>query len=214
MNGSICIFAKPPVPGRCKSRLAVAVGPERAASLAQAFLEDTVRLVRSTGARPVLATTDVEGDFGDVGDIERVDQGDGDLGARIERVLRLALSWGDWAIALGADSPGLPSELLDRAIAAATEGRAALGPTRDGGFYALALDRCPEGLLEAIPWSGPRTAEATWERLVAHGLDPIRLDEWFDVDHVEDLARFRQAVPRSAAPRTWRAMGDPHELPW
>lgn len=206
MTGSICIFAKPPIPGRCKTRLAAAVGDRVAADLARAFLADTVALVRRTGARPVLATTDVRADFGALGELERVDQGEGDLGARVERVLRRELQRGPWAIALGADSPGLPFRALERAIEAATAGRSALGRTRDGGFYALGLERCPDGLLDGIPWSHPTTAERTWERLCDAGLDPIALDEWFDVDHAEDLEQFRSCVPREDAPHTLAAL--------
>ena len=38
----ICIFAKPPEPGKVKTRLIPELGEQRAAELAEAFLQDTV----------------------------------------------------------------------------------------------------------------------------------------------------------------------------
>lgn len=209
-SGSVCVFAKPPVAGVSKTRLAAGVGPERAARLAGAFLTDTLRpLSAIPGLRLVLSTTDVEGDFGPIPEVERVPQGGGDLGARVARTLSRELERGPWTLALGADSPGLPVERIHEAIAALEAGRAVLGPTEDGGFYLLGLCRCPEGLLADLPWSSPETAAATWARLVDHGLAPIRLAPWFDLDEVADLERFRHEVPRSRAPATWAALNAP-----
>ena len=43
----VCIFVKPPNPGAVKTRLIPELGPERAAELAEALLEDTVAMVRT-----------------------------------------------------------------------------------------------------------------------------------------------------------------------
>ncbi len=43
----VCIFVKPPEPGAVKTRLIPELGPERTAELAEAFLQDTVAMVRT-----------------------------------------------------------------------------------------------------------------------------------------------------------------------
>ena len=54
----ICIFAKPPVAGEVKTRLAAVLGPERAAALAQAFIDDTIAAMRKLPwAQVALAST-------------------------------------------------------------------------------------------------------------------------------------------------------------
>ncbi len=91
------------------------------------------------------------------------------------------------AITIGADTPGLPRAAIERARAALVTADAAIGPTEDGGFYLLALRRCPAGLLGDLPWSQPSTFAATLARLHDRGLSTVVLDSWFDVDRPADL---------------------------
>jgi len=207
-SGRICIFAKPPRPGLSKTRLAAEVGNEDAARLAAAFLSDTVELAVSTGAEVVLATTDPQAMHGVSEAIPRWDQGEGDLGDRIQRVLQRALGEAPWAMALGADSPGLPARALHDAIEGLRRGRAVLGPCVDGGFYLLGLPGCPDGLLRNVPWSSDRTAAVTLEALADRGLEPHQTLQWFDIDVLADLRRFQAEVSERAAPHTWATLKD------
>jgi glycosyltransferase A (GT-A) superfamily protein (DUF2064 family) len=198
----VAIFAKAPRAGFVKTRLAAAIGSPGAVALAAAFVEDTWALARSRSwARPVIAAA---GDIALPG-AELWDQGDGELDARIERVLARA---GGAAIALAADSPGLPATILDEAAAHVAAGRAVLGPADDGGFYLLGVPRCPSGLLCGVTWSAPTTCDEVAARLHAHGLEVSRLPPWFDIDRSDDLARLAALLARSPerAPATARAL--------
>lgn len=210
---TLCIFAKPPIAGAAKTRLAAEVGAERAAVLARAFLVDTCAAARAvTWARPVLATTgELEPSLQAELAMPVWPQGDGDLGARMERVLARALAEAPLAIALGADSPGLPPRLLDAARAALATADAVIGPADDGGFYLLGLRRCPAGVLAGIPWSVPETCARTVARLRDHGLTVVELAPWFDVDRGDDLARLHGLLDTGAiaAPATRRVLGVP-----
>jgi hypothetical protein len=196
----ICVFAKPPVAGEVKTRLAATLGADRAAALARAFLEDTLEAVQSVPwAEVALATT---APF--PATAPTVLQGTGDLGARIERVLRAALERAPIAIAIGADAPALPRRLLEAARLALAEADAVLGPAADGGFYLLGLRRCPQGLLAGLPWSASDTCARTLAQLRAAGLRTVLVEEWFDIDRPEDLDRLRSALMAGeiVAPRT------------
>lgn len=193
----VCVFAKPPRPGEVKTRLASVLGGESAAALAAAFLRDTWLTVgRLSWARPVLATTDVE--WGRAEGLCPTDdvwaQGEGDLGARLERVLGRALATSPGALAIGTDSPGLPLRALEQARAAVEDGWAVLGPAEDGGYYLLGLPRCPPGLLADLPWSTAETRARTDERLRDAGLRVRMLETWFDVDRPEDLAHLKRRL--------------------
>ena len=203
-DATVCIFAKPPLPGRAKTRLIPVLGDELAAVCADAFLEDTVRLVeRLSWAELIIAATET---------FERRYfphhpvwiQPAGDLDIRIEVILRRALLSTPLALALGADSPGLPVKFMEQAREALKVHDAVLGPTEDGGFYLLGLKRCPSGLLSGIEWSSFATFSQTLARLRQHGFSVAILGRWIDVDTPASLAQLDTLLddPKISAPRT------------
>jgi hypothetical protein len=206
---ALCVFAKPPRAGDAKTRLAPAVGAEGAAALARAFITDTwATVTRLPWARPVLASTGPwpEGLLPDP--VEVWQQGEGDLGARLERIFRRGLEVCPAAMALGADSPGLPLAYLEAAHSALANADAVFGLSDDGGFYLLALRRLPVGALANLPWSQPETRERTEERLKSLGLTVAHVEPFFDVDVPADLERLRAELSegRLQAPATAAAL--------
>ncbi|MGE0639049.1 MAG: TIGR04283 family arsenosugar biosynthesis glycosyltransferase [Thermoanaerobaculia bacterium] len=208
----LCLFAKPPRRGLTKTRLAAAIGDGRAALLAEAFVGDTIDRFRDLpAAELVLATTETTASEWDALPwTERWDQGSGDLGAKLERILVRALARAPVAIAVGADAPDLPRDRIDAARSRLAGGAdAVVVPAEDGGFCLLALRRCPAGALAGIPWSRSDTCARTLERLRAAGLRCELLAPWRDIDESADLARLerdlrsdpalRRELPRTAA---------------
>ncbi len=208
-RGYICVFVKPPQAGEVKTRLIPALGAERAAHLAEAFFRDTWNTVsRLEWARAVAASTGPLPPTlrGFTGAVWR--QGQGDLGARLERILRRALRHAPFAITLGADSPGIPAALLEAARRELQRHDAVLGPCQDGGFYLLGLRRCPRGLLAGLPWSRRDTLARTLARLRERRISTRILEPYFDLDRVEDLARLENllAAGKVHAPETAHAL--------
>ncbi len=200
-SGRLLLFARATEPGHTKTRLIPRLGAEGAASLAAAFVSDG--LARAARAAPtVLATTR----FPDVVEfaVEAWLQPEGDLGHRLETLLRRSLETAAWTMALGADSPDLPDLSLLEAIGLLSDADAVLGPTEDGGYWCLGLKRCPAGLLSDLPWSSPRTFAATKARLEERGLSVAIAPRWWDVDEPEDLDRLQCALERTPgrAPHT------------
>jgi uncharacterized protein len=95
-------------------------------------------------------------------------------------------------VALGADAPDLPEDLLRSAARAAAEGDAALVPTPDGGFSCLALPRPFPGLGGAFRFGGGDSCTAVAAFLERQEVAVRRLPEWPDVDTPDDLARWRR----------------------
>jgi uncharacterized protein len=206
---ALCVFAKPPRAGEAKTRLAPAVGAESAAALARAFIIDTwATVVALPWARPVLASTAPwpEGLLPEP--VEVWQQGEGDLGARMERILLRGLERCPAVMALGADSPGLPVACLEAARSALERADAVFGPSEDGGFYLLALRRLPVGALAGLPWSQPETLARTEARLSSLGLSVARVAPFFDVDVPADLERLETELEagRLHAPATAAAL--------
>lgn len=200
------VFAKPPRPGLSKTRLAASMGDPCATALAVAFLDDTCSRLVQRGLHPVLATTEPDADFGMAQRYDRIDQGTGSLGDRIERVLALGLTHGDVAWVMGADSPGLPDDRFASMNALLASCDAAMIPALDGGFVALAVRRLPEQALADVPWSSPQTCARAKARLEQAGLTVGCTEPWFDIDVEADLELFRAQVPVALAPATWQVL--------
>lgn len=205
----VCVFAKAPVPGKVKTRLAQSLGPESAASLAAAMLRDVWATVSSVAeVTPVLAAAS-DGSFPiDVPAHAYWLQETGELGFRIEHILRRGLSKAPAVVALGADSPLLAVGHLQTALQQFDTSDAVIGPSRDGGFYLLGLRSCPSGLLENLPWSTPETFERTLDRLHSHGMTVSVTETLSDVDTIEDLQQLYDELPDkppqiASATRRW-----------
>ena len=182
----LSIFARLPVPGQVKTRLVPALGEEGAARLYARLLALTVEVARESGLDFELRVTGGEvgafqGLFGD--DVPVVDQGDGDLGARMARVEAPALL-------IGSDCPGITAPLLRAAAGALEDRRVVLGPANDGGYYLIGYREPVPFLFEDMEWSTPKVLPETLARLAARGHGPAILPELADIDTAEDLAQW------------------------
>ncbi|MEE8141726.1 MAG: TIGR04282 family arsenosugar biosynthesis glycosyltransferase [Planctomycetota bacterium] len=208
----ILVFAKLPRAGHAKTRLAQELGPERAAGFAAAFLEDTLERVRHWGRGPLWLC----GDQPSAGafrhflgpDIHYHPQGGGDLGARLQRAFQQAFANGaSGAVALGADTPHLPLELLDQAVAGVQAGQVVLGPARDGGYFLLAVpETCVdlEAILSGCEWGTSKVLSQTRQTLMQCAVPYLELELFWDIDRCEDLVQWSQEL---------RSRGAPHPAP-
>jgi rSAM/selenodomain-associated transferase 1 len=195
----IVIFAKAPVPGRAKTRLAPALGEVGAARLAYRMLERTIAEAEAARlAIPELCATPHPFDeewkpFLPTSQIRYTDQGDGDLGERLSRAAKRVILTGENILLIGTDCPALDRGRLRTAAAALKDHDATIYPTEDGGYALLGLRRFDPGLFEGIAWSGPAVAGDTIDRVRALGWsiwigDTLRdVDEPSDLELVQDL---------------------------
>ncbi len=215
----LIIFARPPIAGRAKTRLAASLGEADTARLAVAFLRDTIALCRGLADHHVVLATDAplseyappDSPLGrELAALPAWPQGEGDLGARMERSLTRALERGPWALIVGTDSPGLPLSSVESAVRSLAHSEAVVGPTLDGGYYLLGMRRCPPGALVDLPWSSQQTCAATLERFYTLGLEPTVAPTFLDIDTGDDLQRWLSGVAAGQwnAPFTERALAE------
>ena len=205
---TLLLFAKEPRPGRVKTRLASKIGDGAACGLYWAFLKDLAALVRGG---PWRVRWWVEGDiraFREVvghGD-EFLRQCAGDLGRRLTAAFEDAFERdGGPAAAVGSDCPLLTRRHLASLFDAVEQGTdAAILPSEDGGYAAIALGRPIPQAFTGIPWSTERVLAATLRALGEAGCRAAVLDPVFDVDREEDLRRLaaRLAAAPELAPHT------------
>jgi rSAM/selenodomain-associated transferase 1 len=208
------LFAKQPVAGAVKTRLAAATASEWAAQVADAFLHDTVDRLASMDARRVLAFTpdDAEAYFAKIigGRFQLMAQGPGDLGQRMARFFACQIAAGArGTVLLGTDSPTVPLELVEQAFAALTQADLVLGPATDGGYYLIGCGVRLPPIFEGIAWSSPSVLADTMACLTDPSWRVALLPPWYDVDTWEDwqtlcghLLALERSGTDSCLPRT------------
>ena len=139
------LFAKQPVPGRVKTRLAADWGHERAAALYECFVRDLLGRLAVTGDRRVIGFAPADDETRQwfqetsrrIAGLEAWKlwpQPELDLGGRMADFFR---TWTESpahrTILIGSDSPTLPTEYLEQAWRLLDNHDCVLGPATDGG---------------------------------------------------------------------------------
>jgi rSAM/selenodomain-associated transferase 1 len=194
-NVRILLFTRFPEPGRAKTRLIPALGAGGAAQLHRRLTERTLEQVRATGLPFEVRTTGrprqafVEW----LGTEAVADQGEGDLGERLQRAGPPYP-----CIFIGADAPDLTAADLHDAVRALATHDAVIGPAEDGGYWLLGLTRPLDALFADMEWGTDRVLPTTLARLSAAGLKTARLRMLADLDRPEDLQRWPELSARRA----------------
>jgi rSAM/selenodomain-associated transferase 1 len=104
---------------------------------------------------------------------------------------------------IDSDSPTVPAENFAAAVQllSAREDRVVLGPSDDGGYYLIGVNKPHRHLFEQMDWSTERVFNQTTQRATEIGLGVKLLPSGYDVDDDASLRRLRNellADPRSA----------------
>lgn len=197
-DATLVVFAKAPRPGEVKTRLARGLGthgsPDHGA--AAALYRRMGRLVVDNVAEaPAILT--VCYDPGDakpemrewLGPAPRRywPQGEGDLGERMSRMFARAFEGAERVVVIGTDTPAVGAGTVARALAALDTADVVLGPSRDGGYYLMALRESHPDLFTGIAWSTGSVLAETVDRARGCGLRVTLLEEETDVDTAADL---------------------------
>ena len=186
----ILLFAREPVEGRVKTRLAPVLGEAGALDLHRQLLRRQIDVLNEAELCP--AELWVDGDPAHQAFAafrgERQRQVEGDLGDKMLHAARRALDRHAGVLLIGSDCPGLDAAYLEAALAALQSGlEAVLGPAEDGGYVLLGLRRAEEGVFAGIEWGGPRVLEQTRARLEALEYSFGVMTPLPDIDRAADL---------------------------
>jgi rSAM/selenodomain-associated transferase 2/rSAM/selenodomain-associated transferase 1 len=197
------VFAKNPVPGSVKTRLADVIGADEAAALYVRLVERTLAMAVAARAGGIVDRVELwcapDADapafraWRERYNVELKAQTGADLGAKMRKALHEAIAGGSRAILIGTDCPAFDLAYLARAVTALDEHPAVFGPAEDGGYVLVGLARAVDAF-SGIPWSSAETMAATRGKLRAAGASWHELPTLWDVDAPSDLARW-QALP-------------------
>jgi hypothetical protein len=191
----LIIFARNPVPGRVKTRLAAITGNETALKVYQMLLEHTASVTKTTSAQRAVFYSDELPDekcfLKNEGTLAFLQKGT-DLGEKMLHAFETGFALGFRHILLiGTDCPDLQPELLEQAFKSLERHEAVLGPAKDGGFYLIGLNKSHPDVFLRRTWSHNQVLKETVERLEENGVSPELLPELRDIDTFEDLQQSR-----------------------
>lgn len=191
----LIIFAKNPVLGRCKTRLAKGIGPENALAVYRILLQHTAQTTRSLKVDKEVYYTDFidHEDSWDSTIFKKGLQRPGDLGQKMQAAFEAGFKKGYQKIVLiGTDLITLEPSDIEKAFEALDSNTVVFGPAQDGGYYLIGLSQMKPELFKNIPWSTTEVLTKSLEK-IDHTYQLLQIKN--DIDTVEDLAEIPVFLP-------------------
>lgn len=195
MNPNILFyFVKYPTPGKVKTRLAKTIGDREAARLYKELAERNFREVALLHQRKVCDLVIVFDPPEQIEDVrnwlaapcEYWPQSEGGLSERLIIAFRDAFSKGDKrVIALGSDTLGLTSQIIEEAFECLQSEDVVVGPAEDGGYYLIGLSSFEPELFQGIPWSTSGVLAQTYKTINSLRLSYRTLSQLQDLDEIK-----------------------------
>jgi rSAM/selenodomain-associated transferase 1 len=196
----IILFAKAPIPGRVKTRLQPFLTPADATSLYIAFVFDMLEELRSIAGVDLELHTNIPTDVWCEAGVSTKLQSSGGLELKMFHAIDAGLKAGHPRVMIvGSDAPTLPASLAE--VLLRSKADVALGPTPDGGYYAISSRVAHPEMFKSVPWSSAFTLECTLSALWHCGFSVELGPEWYDIDEPADLDRLGAAdnIPKRTA---------------
>lgn len=201
-DARLLLFARTPVRGRVKRRLAAEVGEQAAFDIHCAMTAHLARMADEAALMPASLYAWPDPDSPWLRRLAQrhalaleVQQGN-DLGERMFNALVEQLRGSDFAILIGSDCPGIGPAYVEAAAARLQAGVPwVFGPAEDGGYVLVGTRLATPEPFQAIDWGTAAVMEQTRERCRVAGLAWEELDTLYDIDTREDWVRFQNDYP-------------------
>jgi rSAM/selenodomain-associated transferase 1 len=199
MKNCLIVFAREPIPGKVKTRLAASIGNVAAADAYAAMLVEVLDTCRKLADLEMVVYWDCDETslplLADRYACRSRKQSAGDLGQRMKYAFAEMFETGfDTCCIIGSDAPDLPVSYIQEAVHLLVAGQidAVFGPTHDGGYYLLGLSRIWPRLFTDIDWSTPQVLQQSLTAGELAGVRATLLPEWYDIDTQQDLEKYRE----------------------
>ena len=188
----LLIFIKNPEPGKVKTRLAATIGNQKAYKVYLKLLKHTIRATQNVNAgKQVWYSAFIDSDdFISEPEFDKKVQRGKNLGVRMLHAFKNGFNEGyDNIVIIGSDCPDVNPVLLEQAFNGLSEHDLVIGPSADGGYYLLGMNKLQPELFSDIDWSTERVLEQTLEKAKSLSLSVSCLPELNDIDTIEDLVK-------------------------
>ena len=189
----VVVFIKNPELGKVKTRLAISMGDNKALEIYNKLVDYTkeVLLQLSNVKKYVYYSSfiDRQDDWNN-DHFEKHVQSTGDLGTRMNTSFSEVFESCDHVIIIGSDCPQLTSSHINDAFSRLRNHNVVIGPSQDGGYYLLGMNKHYPELFQGIEWSTNTVFSDTLQIAKNKGLTISELETLSDIDYEEDWLKF------------------------
>jgi len=200
-NNRILIFTKPPIAGKCKSRLIPALGKKGAAELQARLIKKIITDLSEFNLCPFEIWQSEPSSYFDKLFAEQkmttrvcTQQGN-NLGERMSNALEQSLQDTHSVVIIGSDCILYSKTYLHKAIVSLQTQQVVIGPALDGGYVLIGTNQHFPDLFEGINWGMDIVFEQTISKLQVGNKTYTILNSLWDIDTAEDLKSLRQCAP-------------------
>ncbi len=194
-KNALIIFARYPVSGKVKTRLASSFGKE----FALGFYKECSRYLFTIVVRnqndfftPFLFCSEKDElnkmiNWAGSG-FEYYYQEGNDLGERMSNAFNKVFTVGaKKAVIVGTDVPDVSKNLIASTFKLLDEKDFVIGPSTDGGYYLLGMKNLNSNLFSGISWSTEAVLNQTINRITKNNFSFAKLEELYDIDDERSL---------------------------
>jgi len=138
---ALIIFAKNPVAGKVKTRLAKSIGGEASVAVYKKLLQHTKEVAKHSSCEKYLYVNENIAAFSEWPDsvFSKHTQVSGQLGHKMEMAFGEILDKHEKVLIIGSDSPDITSSIINEAFTKLDIADVVIGPSTDGGYYLLGI---------------------------------------------------------------------------
>ncbi|WP_375580996.1 TIGR04282 family arsenosugar biosynthesis glycosyltransferase [Marivirga tractuosa] len=195
----LIIFVKNPELGKCKTRLAATIGDEKALNFYRNMLKRTKDVAEKVDADKAIYYSSFidDNDFwsSESSFYKQLQNQNPDLGIKMQSAFEEAIDKGYESVCIiGSDCYALGEKVIEQAFKSLESKDAVLGPSNDGGYYLLGMNKLHQELFKNKEWSTESVAPDTIQDFNKLNLQYFLLEELTDIDNEEDLRTIPEEI--------------------
>ncbi|MBN4080063.1 TIGR04282 family arsenosugar biosynthesis glycosyltransferase [Beggiatoa alba] len=201
-DARILVFSKPPIPGKCKTRLIPDLGKKDAAALQAKLITKIIKDLLAFRLCPFEIWQSEETDYFTElitqykKPIRIKTQQGHDLGERMSNALVETHKEVSSVLVIGSDSIMYSKPYLEKALQSLKTHSVVVGPALDGGYGLIGGIKDYPDLFTHISWGSSQVLKQTLTKLDKENISYLCLDQLWDIDTPSDLVKLRQYAPQ------------------
>lgn len=196
MSNLVQIFAKNPIPGKVKTRVARDTSDRFACELHKIMCEHIIEVAQGAADAVEIWTTesDPPTEYFQQFGLPVLTQRGQDLGQRMQIALGHGLERHHKVAIVGADAYSLTSKDIKDSFKSLDNHSVALVPAMDGGYVLLAAKTWELAEFGPVEWGSDQALEQTLGLFNTHGMDHCLLPPRWDIDTLGDIQLYAPAL--------------------